>query len=82
MFNYVVLVVAAVLIFVAGATGVPLSQAWFKSWSAKRALASAKALVAKAEADAAALAAARHVVANATAGVQVPSLGATGATGA
>jgi hypothetical protein len=66
MFDYLVLAGAAVLIFVAGATGVPLTKAWFQSWTAKRALTSAKALVAKAEADAKALEAARKVVAGAT----------------
>ena len=66
MLDYLLLAGAAVFIFGLGAVGAPLSKSWFKSWSLKRAVANAKALVAKAEADAAALEAAKKVVAGAT----------------
>jgi len=55
-------VIGAVVLF-AGTQGVPFTISWFKSWSASRALADAKALIAQAEADAAALDTAKKVVA-------------------
>jgi hypothetical protein len=58
-----------VLIFAAGyligTKGVPATVAWLKTLESKRAISAAKALVAKAEADAAALEAAKKVVATA-----------------
>lgn len=49
--------------YVIGTKGVPATVAWFKTLESKRAVTAAKALVAKAEADAKALEAAKAVVA-------------------
>ena len=53
--------------YLVGTKGVPATVAWLKALSTKHALNSAKALVAKAEADAKALEAAKAVVAAAPA---------------
>ena len=66
------------IVLLLGAKGVPLTAAWFKSWTAKRAITNAKALIAKAEADAKALENARKVVAATPAAATGP-VGATGA---
>ncbi len=47
----------------AGAKGLPLAVAWFKKQTAAHTIATAKALIARAEADAKALEAARRVIA-------------------
>lgn len=53
--------------YIVGTKGVPATVAWFKTLESKRAVTAAKALVAKAEADAKALEAAKAVVAAAPA---------------
>ena len=69
---------------VAGAFAWPHVSTLWASWSASKAVTAAKALIAKAEADAKALEAAKAVVAAAPAPVVAKPVatGATGATGA
>jgi hypothetical protein len=74
--NTIVLIVTHAVAVAAGAFGWPHVQTLVASFKASRAVTTAKALVAKAEADAAALAAAKAVVA------AQPKPGATGPTGA
>jgi hypothetical protein len=66
MLTIILSALAGGAIFFAGAKGVPFTVAWFKSWSASRAVTAAKAVIAKAEADAKALEDAKKVVAAAT----------------
>ena len=73
-------VVAALAGLVVGAYEGPTLTKWYAAWKASKALADAKAIIAKAEADAAALEAAHKAVAAAP--KPVAPTGPTGATGA
>lgn len=61
---YLILAAVAVGCLFLGGYGTPFTKAWVQKWQLKRAVANAKALVAKAEADAAALAKAKQVLAS------------------
>jgi len=63
MFSYLVLAAVAVGCLFLGGYGTPFTKSWVAKWQLKRAVANAKALVAKAEAEAQALTAAKAVVA-------------------
>jgi hypothetical protein len=71
---YVILAVVAVGCLFLGGYGTPFTKAWVQKWQLKRAVANAKALVVKAEAEAKALAAARATLAS------QPPTGTTGPT--
>ena len=62
---YVLVAIAVIAAFVAGAIEGPTLQTWLKNLSASRAVKAAQAVIAKAEADAKALEAAHAVVAKA-----------------
>jgi hypothetical protein len=77
---FVVVLVAVVVAFGIGVFEGPTVTKWYASWSNGRAIKAAQALVAKAEADAKALEAARKVVAAQPA--KATPTGPTGTTGA
>jgi hypothetical protein len=83
--EFVFYVATALAAFIVGTFEGPHIVAWFKSLNASRAVKAAQALIAKAEADAAALEAARKVVAtkSITAGLSAAAVAAlpTGPTG-
>jgi len=70
---YVLVAIAVIAAFVAGALEGPTLQGWLKNLSASRAVKAAQAVIAKAEADAKALEAARKTVATTVTGLTGPT---------